>query len=325
MGKGLVILSLILLVLISSGCIGESNTTPQPISTTTSSPISETPPPTHFPKEPSNPSTTTPAPTTTLPPFTTTPAPVTTNPPTTTALPDYGATYDANDLFPENGGYEWTDYSLNLDRVRQTVGNTPKISTFASKDFKATDVSGNIWIVEGESAVDAEFMILGYLESASSWIAYYPVQDTVSFADSLKAKRFYNQKDNVCTLLWRGSEFAFFFYTNSNGEDACTISQQISTNIFEDSPFPMTQEEVILPPTTTPAPTVPPTTTPAPTTTSAPKDECSSNSDCGYKEVCRSRSCVKVDCTNDGQCSGCRECSSNRCVSCGYGPYGCYC
>ena len=326
MRKGIIIIGVTLLVLISSGCIGASKITSQPAPTTTSSSISETPPPTHFPKETSNPIRSTPAPTTIIPPFTTRPAPTTTTaPPTTTPPTDYGEKYDANDLFPEKRGYEWTDYDLNLERVRQTVGNNPKISTYASKDFKTTDVSGNLWIIEGESGVDAEFMILGYLESASSWLDYYPVQDTVSFAEGLKAKRLYNQKDNVCTLLWRGGEFTFFLYTNSKSEDAYTISQQIATSIVEDSPFLLTQEEIILPPTTTPAPTVPSTTTPAPTTTSAPKDECSSNSDCGYKERCKIGTCVKVECTNDGQCSGCRECSSYRCVSCGQGPYGCYC
>jgi len=55
------------------------------------------------------------------------------------------------------------------------------------------------------------------------------------------------------------------------------------------------------------------------------EDECSGNSDCGYKEVCKSGTCKDVQCTNSGQCSGCKRCSSNRCVSCGSGPYGCYC
>ena len=54
--------------------------------------------------------------------------------------------------------------------------------------------------------------------------------------------------------------------------------------------------------------------------------ECNSNSDCGYKEVCSSTgSCKSVDCTTDSHCSGCKRCSSNSCVSCGSGPYGCYC
>ena len=55
------------------------------------------------------------------------------------------------------------------------------------------------------------------------------------------------------------------------------------------------------------------------------EDECTSNSDCGYKERCASGTCVSVECTTDSQCSGCRRCSGNSCVSCGSGPYGCYC
>jgi len=54
-------------------------------------------------------------------------------------------------------------------------------------------------------------------------------------------------------------------------------------------------------------------------------DRCSSNSDCGYKQKCKSGLCVTVDCTTDSHCSGCRRCSGNSCVSCGSGPYGCYC
>ncbi len=49
---------------------------------------------------------------------------------------------------------------------------------------------------------------------------------------------------------------------------------------------------------------------------------CSSNAACGYREVCRSGTCVKVDCTNDGQCGSGKECESNRCVRCPSGPYG---
>lgn len=53
-------------------------------------------------------------------------------------------------------------------------------------------------------------------------------------------------------------------------------------------------------------------------------DSCTSNSDCGYKQICTNKQCTSVQCTNDGQCSGCRRCSGNRCVSCGYGSAG-YC
>ena len=52
---------------------------------------------------------------------------------------------------------------------------------------------------------------------------------------------------------------------------------------------------------------------------------CNSHSDCGYKQRCIGSVCQSVECTSDSHCSGCRKCSGNRCVSCGSGPYGCYC
>jgi len=54
-------------------------------------------------------------------------------------------------------------------------------------------------------------------------------------------------------------------------------------------------------------------------------NSCSTNSDCDRKEKCKSGVCKKVECTTSSQCSGCKRCSSNSCVSCGSGPYGCYC
>ena len=56
-----------------------------------------------------------------------------------------------------------------------------------------------------------------------------------------------------------------------------------------------------------------------------PEDECDSDSDCGYKEECRSGQCVEVECTSSSQCGTCERCSDNVCRSCGSGPYGCYC
>ncbi len=53
--------------------------------------------------------------------------------------------------------------------------------------------------------------------------------------------------------------------------------------------------------------------------------ECSSDSSCGYRQVCRDGRCVSVQCTSDSHCGSCSRCSSNVCRSCGYGPYGCYC
>lgn len=74
-------------------------------------------------------------------------------------------------------------------------------------------------------------------------------------------------------------------------------------------------------PATSPSPT--PSTTPSPSVSVA--GSCSSDSGCGYKQVCSAGKCVDVQCTTDSQCTGCKRCSSNSCVSCGYGPYGCYC
>mgnify|MGYP001563512383 CR=1 FL=1 len=59
--------------------------------------------------------------------------------------------------------------------------------------------------------------------------------------------------------------------------------------------------------------------------TTAGDNSCTSNSDCGYKQICTNKNCQSVECTNNAHCSGCKRCSSNNCVSCGYGPYGCYC
>lgn len=75
------------------------------------------------------------------------------------------------------------------------------------------------------------------------------------------------------------------------------------------------------------APTPVPTTTTS-NTSSQPavaEDKCSSNSGCGYKQICQSGKCVSVACTSDSHCTGCKRCSGNNCVSCGSGPYGCYC
>lgn len=55
------------------------------------------------------------------------------------------------------------------------------------------------------------------------------------------------------------------------------------------------------------------------------EDECSGDSDCGYREACSGGRCQTVQCTNDAHCGGCTRCSGNACVSCGSGPYGCYC
>ncbi len=88
MRKGVIILGVILLVLISSGCIGGDQTTTEVKITTTPPPTATSTPTTTSPtvKTTTAPPTTTPAPTTTAPP-TTTPAPTTTAPPTTTPAP----------------------------------------------------------------------------------------------------------------------------------------------------------------------------------------------------------------------------------------------
>ncbi len=74
-------------------------------------------------------------------------------------------------------------------------------------------------------------------------------------------------------------------------------------------------------PSASPSPTV--TAQSSPTTQAS--SGCNSNSDCGYKKICTGGVCQAVDCTSDSHCTGCKRCSSNRCVSCGSGPYGCYC
>lgn len=68
--------------------------------------------------------------------------------------------------------------------------------------------------------------------------------------------------------------------------------------------------------------TVPPSTT---STTTVEEGTCSSNSDCGYKQRCQSGKCASVQCTTNSHCTGCKRCSDYTCVSCGSGPYGCYC
>ncbi len=52
------------------------------------------------------------------------------------------------------------------------------------------------------------------------------------------------------------------------------------------------------------------------------EEACSSNSACGYKQICASGKCVSVDCTNDAQCGYGKECENNDCVRCPRGPYG---
>ncbi|MBI2445358.1 hypothetical protein HYV43_03150 [Candidatus Micrarchaeota archaeon] len=49
---------------------------------------------------------------------------------------------------------------------------------------------------------------------------------------------------------------------------------------------------------------------------------CTSNSACGYKQICRDGQCVTVKCTNDAHCGYGKRCSSNSCVRCRSGPYG---
>ena len=53
--------------------------------------------------------------------------------------------------------------------------------------------------------------------------------------------------------------------------------------------------------------------------------ECTSDSSCSSRQVCRDGRCVSVQCTSDSHCGSCSRCSSNVCRSCGSGPYGCYC
>ncbi|MBI4015740.1 MAG: hypothetical protein HY362_03415 [Candidatus Aenigmarchaeota archaeon] len=98
---------------------------------------------------------------------------------------------------------------------------------------------------------------------------------------------------------------------DSSGKESSKLSFEANIQTFEYKP-----------PTTT---TISATTTTKATTTTVSSEECSSKSDCGYKQICSNKKCVDVECTTDSQCSGCKRCSSNSCVSCGRGPYGCYC
>lgn len=53
--------------------------------------------------------------------------------------------------------------------------------------------------------------------------------------------------------------------------------------------------------------------------------ECTFNSSCPSRHVCRSGRCVRVECTSSSHCGSCSRCSDNVCRACGSGPYGCYC
>ncbi len=111
------------------------------------------------------------------------------------------------------------------------------------------------------------------------------------------------------------------------GEQKITVyAADSSGQKSPESPFNLNVGPLNTAKTTTP--TTSPTTTTSPSaspTTSVSTSECSSNSDCGYKQRCSAGNCIDVECTTDSQCSGCKRCSYNSCVSCGKGPYGCYC
>ncbi|MEE9594514.1 MAG: hypothetical protein V3V92_03855 [Candidatus Hydrothermarchaeales archaeon] len=221
---------------------------PNPLSAEGSPAITTSSPSTDSPRATRAPSTTSAPPLTTLPPATPT--------------PDYGEQYDAEDLVPPTGKYQWTDYAMTLDRVKGMVGSEPTINNFVSTDFSGTGIGyGNLLVVEGETAADAESMLAGYLESTEPYLDSYPIQDTVTFGDGLKAKRLYNQDSGVVTMLWRANEFFFSLYASSKTADIYQIGHDVMESIAENSPFPLTQEEVTAVITPIPTTTSPPATT----------------------------------------------------------------
>ena len=50
--------------------------------------------------------------------------------------------------------------------------------------------------------------------------------------------------------------------------------------------------------------------------TTSSQNSCTSNSACGYKQICQAGQCTDVECTNDGQCGSHEYCSYNSCVRC---------
>ena len=52
------------------------------------------------------------------------------------------------------------------------------------------------------------------------------------------------------------------------------------------------------------------------------EDECTYNSECGYRQRCKLGECVDVECTNDAQCGGCYRCSDYVCRY-DFTKYGC--
>ncbi|GEM_PF-275196 len=123
----------------------------------------------------------------------------------------------------------------------------------------------------------------------------------------------------TCSTEWKfsaleeGEQKVTVYVTDSSGQQS---KSDFNINVGPPRPIKSTT------PTASPINTTSPNARP---TTTATASGCSSNSDCGYKQRCSAGNCIDVQCTTDSQCSGCKRCSSYSCVSCGSGPYGCYC
>jgi len=169
-------------MLISSGCIGESSDkgaiTPIPLT-------SETPPPTHFAKETSNPITTMPVPITTSP--TTTGVPTTTPPPTTTASKEVLLQDDFNDGDMDGwttGGLSGS-WSVVNKQLKQDSNNYDGTEGAGSGTYKST------YVIAGET----------------SWTDYTISVDILPVDDDGIGVLFrYKNEGDYLRFLWVGHE-----------------------------------------------------------------------------------------------------------------------
>jgi hypothetical protein len=159
--------------------------------------------------------------------------------PETTPTIDYGAKYDADDLFPAGSDYNWEDVPQDLARVQGIIGTDAEIVSHASKNFDIDGVKGNLLIVEGKTGADSEKAVSGYLEGGASWISTYEIQDDVTFGDGIEARRLLNLKDNggTCTLLWNGHAYAFFLFISSPDVNPYETGKKLSEEILANNPF----------------------------------------------------------------------------------------
>lgn len=142
-------------------------------------------------------------------------------------------------------------------------------------------------------------------------------QSSIPFSNAGSTDSYNCKSQSSCSYRWE-------FLTNEEGLYQVTVSAIDSSGKEAKTNFDVNVGPASVSKTSSPTPSPTATAQSSPSTTSS-SSECSSNSDCGYKKICTSGTCQAVDCTSDSHCSGCKKCSGNRCVSCGYGPYGCYC